>query len=103
MARRAYSTASVLSIILSADFDDEIMGRHCDGSKVLIATSGGVIAVALQKVLQFSDRETINTNWMVHNSSVSRIRYGKGRLSLAQFNNLPHLERLEKQDMITYR
>jgi broad specificity phosphatase PhoE len=82
---------------------DEIMGRHCDGSKVLIATSGGVIAVALQKVLQFSDRETINTNWMVHNSSVSRIRYGKGRLSLAQFNNLPHLERLEKQDMITYR
>ena len=79
------------------------MGRHCDGSNVLIATSGVVIAVSLQKVLQFSDRETINTNWMVNNSSVSRIRYGKGRFSLAQFNNLPHLERLEKQDMITYR
>lgn len=82
---------------------DEVMNRHCDGSKVLIATSGGVIAVALQKVLQFSDREAINTNWMVHNSSVSRIKYGKGRLSLAQFNNLSHLERLGKQDMITYR
>ena len=82
---------------------DEIMAKHCCGSKVLIATSGGVIAVALQKVLQFSDREAINTNWMVHNSSVSRIKYGNGRLSLSQFNNLPHLERLEKQDMITYR
>lgn len=81
---------------------DKVMNRHCDGSKVLISTSGGVIAVALQKVLQFSDREAINTNWMVHNSSVSRIKYGKSRLSLSQFNNLSHLERPGKQDMITY-
>ena len=82
---------------------DEVMNRHCRGSKVIISTSGGVIAVALQKGLQFSDREVINTSWMVHNSSVSRIKYGKDRMSLSQFNNLSHLERPGKHDMITYR
>lgn len=82
---------------------DEIMQRHRDGSRVLISTSGGVIALALQRVLQFPDEQVISTNWMVHNSSVTRVKYGNGKLSLIQFNNIAHLERAELQHMITYR
>ncbi len=82
---------------------ERIMSRHGGGSRVLIATSGGVIALALQRVLRFPDGAAIATNWMVHNSSVTRIKYGKGRTSLMQFNALPHLERPETQSMITYR
>lgn len=82
---------------------DEIMGQHGGGSKILISTSGGVIAMALQRVLQFPDEHVITTNWMVHNSAVTRIRYGRGRLSLSQFNNLAHLEAKELSHMITYR
>jgi len=80
-----------------------VMARHSGGSRVLVATSGGVIALALQRVLRHPDSAAIATNWMVHNSSVSRIRYGGGRISLMQFNALPHLERPEAQSMITYR
>tara|TARA_B110000858_G_scaffold175732_1_gene209355 strand:- start:39305 stop:40015 length:711 start_codon:yes stop_codon:yes gene_type:complete len=82
---------------------DEIMSRHGSGSRVLISTSGGVIAMVLQRVLQFPDQAVITTNWMVHNSSVSRVKYGQGKISLTQFNNLAHLERSGLQDMITYR
>lgn len=82
---------------------DTLMAQHGNGSRVLVSTSGGVIAMALQRVLQFPDAQVITTNWMVHNSSVTRIKYGNGKLSLTQFNNLPHLERPGLQHMITYR
>ncbi len=82
---------------------DEIMTRHGSGSRILISTSGGVIAMALQRVLQFPDESVITTNWMVRNSSVSRVKYGQGKVSLTQFNSLPHLERPGLQHMITYR
>ena len=82
---------------------DEIMQKHTGGSKVLISTSGGVIAMAMQRVLQFPDEKVITTNWMVHNSSVTRIKYGNGKVSLTQFNSLAHLEKEGMQHMVTYR
>lgn len=82
---------------------DEIMAAHTGGSRVLVSTSGGVIAMTLQRVLQFPDDQVIQTNWMVHNSSVTRIKYGNGKVSLTQFNSLPHLERDGLQHMVTYR
>ena len=82
---------------------DDIMASHSGGSRVLISTSGGVIAMALQRVLGFSDEQVINTNWMVHNSSVTRIKYGGGKMSLTQFNSLPHLEQVDLQHFVTYR
>ncbi len=82
---------------------DELMARHSNGSRVLVATSGGVIAMALQRVLGFPDQHVINTNWMVHNSSVTRFKYGRGKLSLTQFNSLPHLEKVDLQKLVTYR
>ncbi|MEC8741102.1 MAG: histidine phosphatase family protein [Pseudomonadota bacterium] len=82
---------------------DQIMAVNTGGRKVLVSTSGGVIATALQRVLGFSDQQAIATNWMVHNSSVTRVRYGGGRVSLLQFNSMPHLERQGKQHLITFR
>ena len=82
---------------------DAVMQRHARGSRVIISTSGGVIAMALQRVLGFPDEHVIATNWMVRNSSVTRIIYGNGKLSLTQFNNLAHLENPEHQHKITYR
>ncbi len=82
---------------------DEIMSNHDSGARVLICTSGGVIAMVLQRVLLFPDQAVIATNWMLHNSSVSRVKYGQGKVSLTQFNSLPHLERPGLLHMITYR
>lgn len=82
---------------------DELMARHGNGSRVLVSTSGGVIALALQRVLGLPDAHVIATNWMVNNSSVTRIRYGGGRVSLALFNGLSHLENPQLRDKITFR
>ena len=40
---------------------------------------------------------------MVNNSSVTRLRYGDGKLSLVQFNALAHLEKPGLRGKITYR
>lgn len=82
---------------------DAIMAAHGSGARVVVSTSGGVIAMILQRVLGFPDQSVITTNWMVRNSSVSRIKYGQGKVSLTQFNSLPHLERPGLEEMITYR
>lgn len=82
---------------------DELMARHDKGAKVLVSTSGGVIALALQRVLGLPDAQVIAANWMVNNSSVTRIRYGGGRVSLTLFNGLSHLESPQLRDKISYR
>ncbi|MDX1490179.1 MAG: histidine phosphatase family protein [Pseudohongiellaceae bacterium] len=82
---------------------DDLMRKHTGGSRVLVSTSGGVIALALQRVLDLPDEQAIAANWMVNNSSVTKLRYGGGRISLTLFNGLSHLEAPELRDMITYR
>ena len=82
---------------------NEIMLKHRSGSRILVSTSGGVIAMALQRVLNFSDERVISTNWMVHNSSVTRVRYGNDKISLMQFNSLPHLASIDMKHLVTYR
>jgi len=82
---------------------DELMRKHTGGSRVLVSTSGGVIALALQRVLGLPDEQAIAANWMVNNSSVTKLRYGGGRMSLTLFNGLSHLEKPELREMITYR
>ena len=82
---------------------DALMARHSKGARVLVATSGGVIALALQRVLGLPDSQVIAANWMVNNSAVTRIRYGGGRVSLTLFNGLAHLEKPGLREKITYR
>ncbi len=81
----------------------ELMQTHDSGSRVLVSTSGGVIALALQHVLDLSDSQTIGINWVINNSSVTRIRYGAGRVSMSLFNGLAHLETPQHRELITYR
>lgn len=82
---------------------DELMQQHGSGARVLIATSGGVIALALQRALGIPDNRTIETNWMVHNSSVTRLVYSRGKVSLGSFNALPHLAAPGMAELVTFR
>jgi broad specificity phosphatase PhoE len=82
---------------------EDIMARHTKGSSVLIATSGGVIAAALQHALHLPDNQALAINWMVNNSSVTRLVYGRGKISLGSFNSLAHLETPAYRSLITFR
>jgi broad specificity phosphatase PhoE len=81
----------------------QIMNDNAKGRKVVVATSGGVIALAVQSVLQMPDEQAIKLNWMVYNSSITRINFSGSRVSLSMFNSIPHLEQVQFADKITYR
>ena len=70
------------------------------GERVAIVTSGGPIAVAMQRAFQLSAETTLNVSWMSRNSSWSEFIYSGERFSLSSFNCHAHID---DSAMLTYR
>ena len=87
----------------ATDALQNIMSANAKGRQVAVTTSGGVIAMAVQSILQMPDEQAMNLNWMVYNTSITRIPFSGSRKSLSVFNAIPHLERPGFTDKITYR
>lgn len=81
----------------------EVMAANAKGRRVVVVTSGGVIAMAVQSVLGTPDENAIKLNWMVYNASITRIPFSGSRKSLSMFNSIPHLERPGLAEKITLR
>lgn len=73
-------------------------GGH--GERVVIFTSGGPIALAVQRALQLTPQNTLQVSWMSQNCSVSEFLFSKGRFTLSTFNSFPHLD---DSSLETYR
>lgn len=80
-----------------------IMAAEGRNKTLVITTSGGVIGAAVANVLGHSGYAGIELNWAVHNASLTRLIYSSSKVSLSMFNALPHLERLGRRELITYR
>ncbi|MFT6774768.1 MAG: broad specificity phosphatase PhoE [Paracoccaceae bacterium] len=59
---------------------------------VLVATSGGVIGELIRKAVGAPPASWIKVHMQVRNGGYSRIMAGRGGLSLASFNETPHLD-----------
>jgi broad specificity phosphatase PhoE len=70
------------------------------GERVAIFTSGGPIAVAMQRALQLSPESTLQVSWMSRNSSWSEFLYAAERFTLSGFNSHGHIS---DPAMLTYR
>jgi broad specificity phosphatase PhoE len=70
------------------------------GEKTAIFTSGGPIAVAMQRALQLSAENTLSVSWMSRNSSWSEFLYSGERFTLSSFNCHSHLD---DPAMLTHR
>jgi broad specificity phosphatase PhoE len=70
------------------------------GERVAIFTSGGPIAVAMQRALQLSPENTLGVSWMSRNTSWSEFLFDAERLTLSGFNFHAHID---DPAMITYR
>jgi broad specificity phosphatase PhoE len=70
------------------------------GERVAIFTSGGPIAVAMQRALHLSPEDTLQMTWMSRNSSWSEFLYDADRLTLSSFNIHEHIA---DPAMLTYR
>ncbi|HVT34231.1 MAG TPA: histidine phosphatase family protein [Nevskiaceae bacterium] len=71
--------------------------------QVVVFTSGGVIAVALQQALGLTDEMTFRMNWRIYNASVHTFRVGRSGLSLTGFNNITPLELAGDAALLTFR
>jgi len=70
------------------------------GERIAIVTSGGPLAVSMQRALQLSAETTLNVSWMSRNSSWSEFIYSGERFTLSSFNCHAHIE---DPTMLTYR
>ena len=70
------------------------------GERVAIFTSGGPIAIAMQRALDLSPEKALQASWMSQNSSWSEFLYSADLFSLSAFNVHGHLD---DSAMMTYR
>ena len=81
----------------------DIASAHGSGKNIMVFTSGGCIAAALQLSLGLSNEHAVKLNWQILNSSVTRFKYSRKRIILAGFNSIAHLELKKDRTVITYR
>lgn len=78
----------------------QFMARCGRGTTAAIFTSGGPIAVALERALNLAPLDTLRVMWMSRNCSYSEFLFSGERFTLSAFNASPHL--LEEA-LVTYR
>lgn len=71
-------------------------------AQVLVLSSGGPISTAVGQVLGIAPETTIELNFRIRNSSVTELAFTSKRHMLNTFNHLPHLDRPERADWISY-
>jgi broad specificity phosphatase PhoE len=83
---------------------DQGIGKVRDASarngRVVVFTSGGVIAATIRAALDLSPQRTLELSWTPRNATFSEFLFSRERFSLGSFNNLPHIE---DPELITYR
>ena len=82
---------------------DRVVRESKSAATVVVFTSGGPIALAMQRALQLSTERTLETSWMSRNASWSEFLFSReshARFTLSTFNAFGHLD---DTDMLTYR
>lgn len=81
----------------------EIIQRQGAKKRLAVFTSGGPICIAVQTVLDLTDRKAIKLNWQIMNASVTRLLYNAQGMVLSVFNDITHLEIAGGAELISYR
>ncbi len=68
--------------------------------RIVVFTSGGVIAATARLALELSARKTLELSWTSRNASYAEFLFSGDRFSFSGFNAVPHLE---DPALITYR
>jgi broad specificity phosphatase PhoE len=70
---------------------DRIIERPAQSRRVAAFTSGGFIGAAVARTLEAPDRAALELSWRVRNGSLTHLVFTPGRLTLDDFNTIPHL------------
>ena len=80
-----------------------IMRQEGSGKNVMIFTSAGPVATAVQIATGMPDERCIGISWQVLNASTTRFRYNAKEMTLVGFNDVAALERQGDPALLTYR
>ena len=69
-------------------------------ARIVVFTSGGVIAATVRSALDLSPQRTLELSWTSRNAGYTELLFSPERFSLSSFNNHPHLE---DETLLTYR
>jgi len=72
------------------------------GESILVVTSGGIIAKALQNFLGLNDKVMIKFLLASMNTGVTILNYSNGQFNVEQVNALPHLDHSSRIKFRTY-
>jgi broad specificity phosphatase PhoE len=70
--------------------------------KILVVSSGGAIAMALRLILMSPASMMVKLNLQTRNASLSHCYFNTSGFSLNSFNGVPHLDRPERREHISY-
>ena len=73
-----------------------------DSGRVLAASSGGAIAMAVCQVLGIGPDKMVEFNLQARNTGITRLVFTKRTVYFNMFNAIPHLERPERAHAETY-
>lgn len=70
---------------------DTILRRPGRGRHVAVFTSGGPIGIAVQAALQAPEQRALDLHFRIYNAAVTAFQFSSRRITLDQFNTIPHL------------
>jgi len=76
--------------------------RAGSARRVLVVSSGGPISTVLAKTLGMPWRGVVDLNLQTRNTGVTELQSGASRIHCVSFNNVPHLDRPDRQTALTY-
>ena len=81
----------------------DIMQNEGSGKNVMVFSSAGPIAVAVQLATGMPDDRCIGISWQVLNASLTKFRYNTSEMTLVGFNDVAALEIEGDPALLTYR
>lgn len=80
----------------------EALQRDSGAERVLVVTSGGPIATFLSALTGMPPRMMVDLNLQTRNAGFSEFRFNERAFHFVSFNNVPHLDRPDRADALTY-
>jgi broad specificity phosphatase PhoE len=73
-----------------------------DAKNVLVASSGGAIAITMMNMLGLTVDKAVNVNLQIKNTSINHFFFNRDGIQLSSFNNVGHLDLPKHKSLITY-
>ena len=76
--------------------------RKSSAKRILVVSSGGPISTVLAEVLGMPLRGVVDLNLQTRNTGITELQSGASRIQCVSFNNVPHLDRPDRDGALTY-